>query len=172
MLFYNAYHIKNQCLDAIQTHNSGQVVTVEAQKERNWSVAGDKRAARLRTKAEIIDEPVQIRIVVLDLSGMHNIDTTGLTALRDLKADVEKFGGKNTQLRLVGLNERVTLRFARFGWPVADVAEIEKSNEERKRVTAVYATVAQALSQRGRTFSEDDIQPVEVHIVGDEKEKV
>ena len=172
MLFYNAYNIKNQCLDAIQTHNSGQVVTVEAQKERTWSVAGDKRAARLRTKAEIVDEPVQIRIVVLDLSGMHNIDTTGLTALKDLKTDLEKFGGKNTQLRLVGLNERVMLRFARFGWAVADVAEIEKSNEERKRVTAVYGSVSQALSQRGRTFSEDDIQPVEVHIMGGEKEKV
>lgn len=172
MLFYNAYNIKNQCLDAIQTHNSGQVVTVEAQKERTWSVAGDKRAARLRTKAEIVDEPVQIRIVVLDLSGMHNIDTTGLTALKDLKTDLEKFGGKNTQLRLVGLNERVMLRFARFGWAVADVAEIEKSNEERKRVTAVYGSVSQALSQRGRTFSEDDIQPVEVHIMGGDKEKV
>lgn len=172
MLFYNAYHIKNQCLDAIQTHNSGQVVTTEAQNDRNWSVAGDKRAARLRTKAAIVDEPVQIRIVVLDLSGMHNIDTTGLTALKDLKADVEKFGGKRTQLRLVGLNERVALRFSRFGWPVADVAEIEKSNEERKRVTAVYASVEQALVQRGRTFSEDDIQPVEVHVVEMEKEKV
>jgi sodium-independent sulfate anion transporter 11 len=172
MLFYNAYHIKNQCLDAIQTHNSGQVVTAEQQKERNWSVAGDKRAARLRTKAAIVDEPVQIRIVVLDLSGMHNIDTTGLTALKDLKADVEKFGGKGTQMRLVGLNERVALRFGRFGWPVADVAEIERSSEERKRITAVYGSVEQALVQRGRTFSEDDIQPVEVHIVGNEKEKV
>ncbi|KAJ4331540.1 hypothetical protein N0V87_009084 [Didymella glomerata] len=172
MLFYNAYHIKNQCLDAIQTHNSGQAVTAEAQRERNWSVAGDKRAARLRTKAAIVDEPVQIRIVVLDLSGMHNIDTTGLTALRDLKVDVEKFGGKGTQMRLVGLNERVALRFGRFGWPIADVAEVEKSSEERKRVTAVYASVEQALVQRGRTFSEDDIQPVEVHVVGNEKEKV
>ncbi|KAJ4379591.1 hypothetical protein N0V86_004772 [Didymella sp. IMI 355093] len=172
MLFYNAYHIKNQCLDAIQTHNSGQVVTTEAQRDRNWSVAGEKRAARLRTKAAIVDEPVQIRIVVLDLRGMHNIDTTGLTALKDLKADVEKFGGKATQMRLVGLNERVALRFARFGWAVAEVAEIERSNEERRRVTPVYASVEQALQQRGRTFSEDDIQPVEVHIVGDEKEKV
>ncbi|KAF1923833.1 sulfate permease [Didymella exigua CBS 183.55] len=172
MLFYNAYHIKNQCLDAIQTHNSGQVVTFEAEKDRNWSVAGEKRAARLRTKAAIIDEPVQIRIVVLDLSGMHNIDTTGLTALKDLKTDIEKFGGNNTQVRLVGLNERVALRFSRFGWVVAGAADIEKSKEERKRVTAVYSTVDHALVQRGRTFSEDDIQPVEMHIVGDEKEKV
>ncbi|KAJ4331045.1 hypothetical protein N0V95_009957 [Ascochyta clinopodiicola] len=172
MLFYNAYHIKNQCLDAIQTHNSGQVITAEAQKDRNWSVAGDKRAARLRTKAAIIDEPVQIRIVVLDLSCMHNIDTTGLSALQDLKADIEKFGGKATQLRLVGLNERVALRFARFGWPIAAAEEMEKSSEERRRVTGVYASVEQALVQRGRTNSEDEITPVEVHIVGDEKEKV
>jgi sodium-independent sulfate anion transporter 11 len=54
MLFYNAYRIKGQCLDAIQTFNSGDVQTLEtAAKERNWSVAGEKRATRLRTKAEI-----------------------------------------------------------------------------------------------------------------------
>lgn len=169
MLFFNAYYIKNQCLDAIQTHNSGQVITVEAQRERNWSVASDKRAARLRTRADITDEPVQIRVVILDLSYMHNIDTTGLTALKDLKMDVEKFGGKNTQLKLVGLNQRVTLRFTRFGWAVADAGEIEKSIEERKRVTAVYATVEQALIQRGKILGDDDITPIEVLVVGDEK---
>ncbi|KAJ4309386.1 hypothetical protein N0V94_008959 [Neodidymelliopsis sp. IMI 364377] len=172
MLFFNAYHIKSQCLDAIQTHSSGQVVTAEAAKDRNWSVAGDKRAARLRTKAEIVDEPVQIRIVILDLTAMHNIDTTGLTALKDLKADLEKFGGKNTQLRLVGLNERVRLRFARFGWAVKDAGEIE-GNEERKKTTGIYSTVDAALRSRGRTISEDEIEitPVEVLVVGD-KEKV
>jgi sodium-independent sulfate anion transporter 11 len=172
MLFFNAYHIKSQCLDAIQTHSSGQVITAEAAKDRNWSVAGDKRAARLRTKAEIVDEPVQIRIVILDLTAMHNIDTTGLTALKDLKADLEKFGGKNTQLRLVGLNERVRLRFARFGWAVKNAGEIE-GNDERKKITGIYPTVDAALRFRGRTMSEDEIEitPVEVLVVGD-KEKV
>ncbi|KAF1936244.1 hypothetical protein EJ02DRAFT_438672 [Clathrospora elynae] len=172
MLFYNAYYIKTQCLDAVQTFNSGDVQTLEAaHTHRNWSVAGNNRATRLRTKAEILEEPVQIRSVVLDMSSMHNIDTTGLTALKDLKADVEMFGGTNTQLRLVGLNERVRERFARFGWRLCDASE--EGKRERK-VTLVYESVEEAVFRRSRTFSSDDIEvtPVEVHIVGSEKEKV
>ncbi|KAH7088698.1 sulfate permease-like protein [Paraphoma chrysanthemicola] len=172
MLFYNAYHIKNQCLDTVQTYNSGDVQTLEkARLERNWSVAGERRAHRLRGKAEIIDEPVQIRNVVLDLSKMHNIDTTGLTSLKDLKADIEKFGGTGTHFRLVGLNERVRARFARFGWAVYDVSNV---SERSSKATAVYTCVEDAVFSNGRSASDafDDIEPVEVRVVGSEKEKV
>ncbi len=103
---------------------------------------------------------------------MHNIDVTGLTALKDLTADMLKYGGKNTQLRLVGLNERVTHRFERFGWSVADADDIGKSNEERKKVTPVYKSVKEALRHPGRTASEDEITPVEVHVGGIEKDEV
>ncbi|EUC33778.1 hypothetical protein COCCADRAFT_36435 [Bipolaris zeicola 26-R-13] len=174
MLFYNAYHIKNQCLDNIQTYNSGDVATLEAaHANRNWSVAGKDRAARLRSKADIIDEPVQIRNVVIDMRAMHNIDTTGLTALKDLKADIEAFGGKNTQFRLVGLNERVRERFARFGWALRDTPGVGGEDADRKG-TRVYESLEDAMFRRSRTFSTDEItvEPVEVHVVGDEKEKV
>jgi sodium-independent sulfate anion transporter 11 len=172
MLFYNAYHIKNQCLDAIQTFNSGDVQTLElAHQQRNWSVAGKDRARRLRTKADILDEPVQIRSVVLDMHTMHNIDTTGLTALKDLKADIEAFGGKQTQLRLVGLNERVRERFERFGWKLRDAGDASGGG---KKATPVYESVEEAVFRRGRTMSSDEIEvePVEIRIVGGEKEKV
>lgn len=173
LLFFNAYHLKNQCLDTIQTFTSGDPQTLEsARLNRNWSVAGARRAARLRTKASIIDDPVQLRTVVLDLSHMHNIDTTGLTALRDLKADIDKFAGKDTHFRLVGLNERVWHRFQRFGWELYDVREV---SERRKGATAVYACVADAVYSRGRSASDggsEGIEPVEVRVVGGEKEKV
>lgn len=171
MLFYNAYHIKNQCLDTIQTHTSGDPQTLEkARLERNWSVAGERRALRLRSKADIVNEPVQIRNVVLDLSKMHNIDTTGLTSLKDLKADIEKFGGKGTHFRFVGLNERVHERFERFGWKVYDVDE----GQGGKGATAVFKSVEDAVFSRGRSASsaDEEIGPVEVMVVGDEKEKV
>lgn len=165
MLFYNAYHVKAQCLDAVQTFNSGDVATLQAaQRERNWSVAGDRRAQHLRTKAEIEDEPVQIRSVVLDVSKMHNIDTTGLTALRDLEIDVKKFGGEGTRLVLVGVNERVKQRFDRFGWKLG----LDRGE------TRCFDSVDEALSRRGRTGqgSIDGIEPVEVMVVGGDKEKV
>ncbi|KAI4703961.1 hypothetical protein J4E81_001025 [Alternaria sp. BMP 2799] len=169
MLFYNAYHIKTQCLDAVQTFNSGDVATLEAaHANRNWSVAGKDRALRLRTKAEILEEPVQIRSIVLDMYAMHNIDTTGLTHLKDLEADIEAYGGKNTQFRLVGLNNRVRERFARFGWKLRDVSDVNKKG------TMVYDTVEEAVFRRSRTFSSDEIEvePTEVFVVGDEKSKV
>ncbi|KAL6710329.1 hypothetical protein ACN47E_009275 [Coniothyrium glycines] len=169
ILFWNAYRVKNQCLDDVQTYNSGDVETLEAaHANRTWSVAGNRRALRLRTKAEILEEPVQIRTVVLDMTKVHNIDTTGLTALKDLKVDIEKFGGKSVSFRLVGLNERVKERFARFGWLVQDAAD----GNRNKKATPVYDIVEDAVFRRSRTFSADDIMPLEVHVVGNEKEKV
>jgi sodium-independent sulfate anion transporter 11 len=174
ILFFNAYHIKNQCLDAVQTHNSGTVVTAEAHNARNWSVAASRRALRLRQKAGIDadNEPVQLRIVILDMHRVHNIDTTGLTALRDLKADMEKFAGPKTQLRFVGLTPRVRQRFARFGWTVYDACDASKEERADRKASLVYATVDEALERRGRSASEDEITPVDVHIDGGEKEKV
>jgi sodium-independent sulfate anion transporter 11 len=171
MLFYNAYRIKSQCLDAIQTYNSGDVQTLEiAAKERNWSVAGEKRATRLRTKAEILDEPVQVRTVVLDVGKMHNIDTTGLVALKDLREDIERFGGKGTRMCFVGVNERVQERFARFGWGLV------KEGEDRKRgETRMFRDVGEAVFGRRTVSQIDDLErigPVEVLVVGGEKEKV
>jgi sodium-independent sulfate anion transporter 11 len=169
ILFWNAYRVKNHCLDAVQTFNSGDVQTLEAaHANRNWSVAGKSRALRLRTKADILEEPVQIRTVVLDMTRVHNIDTTGLTALKDLKLDIEKFGGKAASFRLVGLNDRVRERFHRFGWCVEDASVVGRD----KKSTPVYESVEDAVFRRSRTFSGDDIAPVEVHVMGSDKEKV
>lgn len=172
ILFYNAYALKNQCLDAIQTYNSGDPSTLAAaHASRNWSVAGTRRASRLRTKAEILEEPVQIRTVVLDFSRVHNIDTTGLSALQDLVTDVKKFGGSAAEVRFVGLADRVRERFARFGWRVVDVDEARLGEQDRK-ATRVYPSVEDAVFRRSRVFGEDEIAPVEVRVVGDDKEKV
>jgi sodium-independent sulfate anion transporter 11 len=174
ILFFNAYHLKNQILDAIQTHNSGTPLTAAAHAARNWSVAAARRALRLRLKAGIDahNEPVQIRLAILDLTGVHNIDTTGLTALRDLKADLQKFAGPKAQLRLVGLAPRVRQRFARFGWSVYDAAQATKEERADRSATLAYASVDEALARRGRSASEDEITPVDVHVDGDEKGKV
>ncbi|KAH8704427.1 sulfate permease [Phaeosphaeriaceae sp. PMI808] len=121
LLFYNAFHIKNQALDTIQTFSSGDPVTLEhAVQNRSWSVAAHRRVLHLRNKADITLEPVQLRNVIIDLSRCHNMDTTGLIALQDLFADVERFGGKGARVRFVGVNERVRERFGRFGWGLSE----------------------------------------------------
>ncbi|KAH9882252.1 hypothetical protein J1614_001424 [Plenodomus biglobosus] len=175
MLFYNAYRLKNQCLDHIQTYNSGDVQTLQAaHATRNWSVAGTRRARRLRAKADVADDPVQIRNVVIDMSRVHNIDTTGLTALRDLQVDVERFGGEKTQLWLVGLNKRVRERFARFGWALDDGGVEERGGvRDGVKKTVVCGSVEEAVFRCCRgPLREEGIEPVEVRVVGGEKENV
>jgi sodium-independent sulfate anion transporter 11 len=169
MLFYNAYRIKSACLDTIQTYNSGDVVTLEtAAKERNWSVAGEKRATMLRSKADVLEEPVQIRTVVLDVSKMHNIDTTGLIALTDLREDIERFGGKGMRLCFVGVNERVQERFSRFGWGL-----VKEGVDKKRGETRMFRDVENAVfGRRTKSQIDDEIGPVEVLVVGNEKEKV
>jgi sodium-independent sulfate anion transporter 11 len=169
MLFYNAYRIKSACLDTIQTYNSGDIVTLEtAAKERNWSVAGEKRATMLRSKADVLEEPVQIRTVVLDVSKMHNIDTTGLIALTDLREDIERFGGKGMRLCFVGVNERVQERFSRFGWGL-----VKEGVDKKRGDTRMFRDVEDAVfGRRTKSQIDDEIGPVEVLVVGNEKEKV
>ncbi|KAJ4990478.1 sulfate permease [Stagonosporopsis vannaccii] len=179
LLFYNAYALKSQMLDAVTTLNSGRASPL-AKDRQNWSVAGEQRAARLRARAHLACDPTRIRAVVLDVSGVPNVDTTGLTALRDLASDVQTYGGAGTEVRFVGLNERVALRFRRFGWVVASagadaVAEgdpvAEGDDGHQGRPTLVFSSLEQAVRHRGRTASDDDmhVQPVEVRVVGDEK---
>lgn len=170
MLFFNAYHIKSQILDSLQTYSSGDPITLEtANKNRNWSVAGLRRAKVLRTKADIIDEPVQIRRVVIDLKGCWNVDTTGLTALRDLVEDVKRFGGKGVHLGFVGVSERVGERFGRFGWRLHWVEGGSGSGD--KEGTMVYESVEDAVFGGGRK-GDMEIEEAEIRVVGGDKEKV
>lgn len=173
LLFFNAYRLKNQCLDHIQTHTSGDAKNLQAaHASRNWSVAGTRRARALRRKAGIFDEPVPLRLLVLDLTHVHNIDTTGLTALRDLQADVAKFSGPSAQLRLAGLNASVKDRFLRFGWRVGDAF----SGAVGKGDTLAFARVEDAVFWRGGLgpLAEDanGVEPVEVHVSENKVESV
>ncbi|KAI8942890.1 hypothetical protein NX059_000930 [Plenodomus lindquistii] len=178
LLFYNAYHIKNQILESITTFNSGDPATLRAaHASRNWSVAGTQRARRLRAKAQIEDEPVAVRNVVLDFSHVHNVDVTGLTALRDLQVDVRRFGGEGVRIAFVGVQGRVRERFGRFGWGVRDVDGGDARGEEGEEGEGnlVFESVEEAVFWRGRrrVGSEgSEIEPVEVRIVDGEKGEV
>ncbi|KAF1919877.1 sulfate permease-like protein [Ampelomyces quisqualis] len=176
MLFFNAYHLKSQILDSVQTFSSGDALTLQtAQKERNWSVAATRRAKVLRKTAHVIDEPVQIRVLVLDLKACANIDTTGLTALSDLVEDVRGYAGNAAEVRFVGVSERVGERFRRFGWVLSEVegasgdGGLERGSADGSRM---YASVERAVFGGGRKEDDADVEPVEVRLVGNEKEKV
>ncbi|KAH6613829.1 sulfate permease-like protein [Boeremia exigua] len=169
LLFPNAYSLKSQITDSLATFSSPAPVSPTAHADRNWSVAASHRATLLRRRANIDpdDEPVPLRTLILDLTGVWNVDTTGLTALRDLVADVHKFGGRGAEVRFVGLNERVKLRFARFGWPVKEVGgEGDGGVEAPEGSMGVFRTVGEALEWRRGS---GEFGAEEVFVVGDEK---
>ncbi|KAJ4301728.1 hypothetical protein N0V90_003821 [Kalmusia sp. IMI 367209] len=169
LIFYNAFSITSQCFDSIQTYSSGANISFEVLRaQRNWSTAGERRAKQLRRRAGITNEPSPIHVVIMDMSMVVTIDTTGLTALQDLKADLERYAGKRAELRFANLHEAVHDRFARFGWELYD-GEAFNSNEKYTKETkgnAVYKSVTEAVRHR-HVGAEDE--PDEVMVVGSEK---
>lgn len=92
LYFPNAKRVKAAIFDAIQTYHSG-ATKEPADSERIWSVVGEKRIAMLRRKANIMGIPPPISVVVLDFSIVNHIDTTALSALRNLCAEARKYAG-------------------------------------------------------------------------------
>ncbi|KAF2787531.1 hypothetical protein K505DRAFT_367278 [Melanomma pulvis-pyrius CBS 109.77] len=167
LIFINAYHVKKQCFDIIQTYHSGAVgspfstQTNNKDPNRSWSVSGARRLTVLRKRAGITDEPVPIRVVVLDLSMVQTIDTTGLMALKDFKEDLESYGGGAVEVRVLGVGPRVRAVFERFGWGLVDAGKGGKKGVGSR----VFGELGQAVWERRG----DDSEGFEQMIVGSEK---
>lgn len=165
IIFHNAFHVKGQVVDTVQTYNSPNPAAYEAKKiERNWSVSGERRVKRLRSRAGIDHDPAPIRVVVLDMSMVINIDTTGLVALQDLKADLLSYGGKQAELRFVSVKDSVRAKFERHGWNLYDAHTVSVDDRAENKGSPLYRTVADAISERTASGG-----PIEIMIVGDEK---
>jgi sodium-independent sulfate anion transporter 11 len=167
LIFYNAFSITGQCFDAIQTYSSGANISFEVLRaQRNWSTAGERHATALRKRAGIVMEPARLHLVVLDMSMVVAIDTTGLTALQDLKADLERYAGPSAELRFVNLHAGVRERFERFGWELYDGSTSHNDKiADEKGGNAVFTSVGEAIRHRRMVVEEPD----EVMVVGSEK---
>jgi sodium-independent sulfate anion transporter 11 len=171
IIFHNAFHTKTQVFDVVQTYNSGITLSsTQRDKDRNWSVSGERRVKRLRARAGIILDPTPIRVVVLDLGMVTDIDTTGLTALRDLRGDLQKYGGPGAELRFVNVKDSVRDVFERFGWKLLDAyagrqGSVVGDDEWMGEVSRVYPDMASAVGDWRVGGEEAD----EVLEVGDEK---
>ncbi|KAF2462791.1 sulfate permease [Lindgomyces ingoldianus] len=170
VIFWNAFCVKDQCFDVVQTFNSGSVIAYEAQKvNRNWSVSGERRIKQMRAKAGVLDDPVPIQVVVLDMSMVTTIDTTGLVALSDFKADLKKYGGEGAELRIFGMTEDVQARFERFGWDLYPSESISLEHRGKSKGTPLYHSMLDAVNDRRIMVAADEVGPDEFKIVGSEK---
>ncbi|EME85152.1 uncharacterized protein MYCFIDRAFT_41695 [Pseudocercospora fijiensis CIRAD86] len=168
--FSNAYRIATSMTDAIQTHHAPNYSLANgSEKERNWSVAGERRIARLRARAHITDPSTlpAIRVVVLDFSKCNHIDATAVTQLRNFLAELKKYGGANVQARFCGMSSYIKERFQRAGFLLVMDEEggFNPTNAQNGAVAVrVYDTVGQAVM--ARVVDSDGIE------TWDEKEKV
>lgn len=144
ILFPNAARIARRISEQIYTHSLGAAEEAEARdagvaaaggggdsatadgsssskSERLWSDSRARLIARLRRSAPRARTLPRIRVVVLDLTRVTHIDTTGMQALADVRAALLDWAGAGAELRFVGLNEELRGRFAR----AAEAYELE-----------------------------------------------
>ena len=95
---------------------------------------------------------------------VETIDTTGLTALKDFKEDLETFAGESVEIRFLGVRTQVREYFERFGWALVDQGT---GGEESEMGTCmVYGALGEAVWARRR---EESNAAVEQMLVGSEK---
>ncbi|KAF2002446.1 sulfate permease [Amniculicola lignicola CBS 123094] len=170
VIFWNAFGVKDQCFDVVQTFNSGSIFAYEEQRaNRNWSVSGERRIKQMRAKAGVLADPVSIQIVILDMSMVTTVDTTGLVALSDLKTDLKKYGGEGAELRITGMTKDVQARFERFGWELYPAETVILEHRGKSKGTPLYRSMLDAVNERRIGVAAEEIGPDESRIVGGEK---
>ncbi|KAI1433313.1 sulfate permease [Xylaria sp. CBS 124048] len=124
-IFYpNAQRTKSQILESIQlVYPSVQSPHYRADAQRSWSVAGERRLARLRRERNVAVKDMPLAVLVLDFARVSFVDVTAVTVLRELKDDVRRQLGDFVDVRLANLAPGVRDRFERMRWRLVDAGE-------------------------------------------------
>lgn len=124
--------------------------------ERSWSVVGEKRIQFLRKRDQITPVNAPLNVMVWDFSRVPFMDVTGVYALAELKEEVAKYVGKDVQVRFVGVNEKLRLRFKRASW---DLAEDGPDGDDRigdSKIDVMYPSIESALWNRAEFVGDDN----------------
>lgn len=168
VFFANAYSVRTAVLDVVQTHHAPSHRSPHgSEAERNWSVVGEKRIARLRRRANVGDfaSLPPIGLVVIDFGRANHIDTTAVTHLRNMEAEIRKYAGgaDAVEIRFVGMSNYVRERFERMGWRIENASLLPSSGENRSDgedkknpPTKLFPDVASALAAPRRSAAVAD----------------
>lgn len=121
VLFPNAARICRTICDTIYTRtaaiNEEVLFGTDSQPNRLWNDTRRKHVRSLRQAAglSVIDEGrlPRLRLVVIEMTRVSHVDTTGLQFFADIRAAAKDWAGEDVEVVFVGLNERVKARFAR-----------------------------------------------------------
>jgi solute carrier family 26 (sodium-independent sulfate anion transporter), member 11 len=149
IFFPNAARGKRVTIEAIQlVYDKLPDSIVFRARERSWSVAAERRVERIRRERNIALRDVPLAVVIFDFTMVTWIDTTGVLALAESKADIRLHCGKEVQFRFVGINGSVRRRFARAMWTLT-----EFNDEHRQGVDTLYPSLERAIVDRERLGS-------------------
>ncbi|KAK1750353.1 sulfate transporter 4.1, partial [Echria macrotheca] len=168
IFFPNAYRNKSSIIDTIQTfHAPAYNSAYSPEAERNWSVVGEKRVAKLRRHAGITDPSglPPIHLVIIDFIKANHVDSTACTHMRALIREIRKYGGESVNIRFANMSDYVRERFVRAGWRLVDGDENVPDGDE-ENVTRVYSSVAAAVMapryyQSPSGYEEDSVKAIE-----------
>lgn len=148
--FPNANRVKVSVVETVQRDHAP--CATQQNEDRIWSVAAERRVKVLRRRAGIhpSQEMPHINVIVFDFTAVTYIDVTGVIAMKEMKAALLRFGGKDTlQLRFVGMNDSVRGAFRRGMWALVDWPSVGDSQPAAgadlhfKSVSAALADVDQ-----------------------------
>ncbi|KAJ4396744.1 hypothetical protein N0V93_000966 [Gnomoniopsis smithogilvyi] len=121
VLFPNAARICRTICDTIYTRTAASNEEVlfgsKSHSDRLWNDTRRKHVRSLRRAAGLsgTDESQlpRLRLVVIEMTRVSHVDTTGLQFFADIRAAVQEWAGEEAEVVFVGLNERVKARFTR-----------------------------------------------------------
>ncbi|KAF5594110.1 uncharacterized protein FSUBG_9532 [Fusarium subglutinans] len=160
LIFPNAFANTSKVLDEIQTfHAAFYNGSHGPETERNWSVVGEKRVARLRKQANISDPSSLpgIGLVVLDFSRVNMLDTTAVTYLKNLVKNIKSYGGEDTEVRFANMNAVCRERVSRAKWRIIEVGSDDEYDGDTDAIYLYWDAQAavSAPRRRGSVLSDD-----------------
>jgi sodium-independent sulfate anion transporter 11 len=156
LIFPNAFYNTSKVLDEIQTfHAPFYSGSHGPETERNWSVVGEKKVARLRKKANITDPSSLpgIGLVILDFSRVNMLDTTAVTYLKNLVNNLKNYGGDGIEVRFANMNAVCRERVTRAGWRIVEVGSEEEFDGDSDDAIYLYWDTRAALGAPRRRDS-------------------
>lgn len=174
MFFPNAQRMKMQMNDSVQVHHAGIYSSSNgAEKDRNWSVVGERRVKKLRKLAGVdVDNLPSIDAIIIDMSKTSHFDVTANVKMHEFVNEMKKYAGDKVEIRIVGMAPNVRARFERAqpGWTLIEGAGFLEDGQKKKRPEIrVFRTVRDAVA--ARTYA-DVALAVEEKMKGDHVENV
>lgn len=150
VFFPNATRVKNQLVDGVQTYHAPAYSSANgAERDRIWSVVGERRVQRLRKRAGLdVNSLPPVRIVVMDFTKVTFADVTALHVMKEVFAEVKRYAGADCEIRFAAMAEPIKFRFERAGWEMIDADSSAGSGSEKPtgaRSVRVYRSVADAV---------------------------